>query len=148
MRRSVASLLLVLAAGLALAGCGNAAPTTPSAPQSVEEVEAVLADLESFTGELAKKIEGAPDPLGGVRQAQEFLNARKQELSSKLSSLKKSRSFRESDETRKRVLESEVENVLKVASLRTKFMGETMNNPAFREQLDALVNDYQTMFKE
>ena len=146
MRRSIAPLLLALAAGLALAGCGKGAQV-PSAPQSAEEVETVLAELDSFNGELLKKIEGAPDPLGGVRQAQEFLNVRKQELSTKFSSLKQSRSFRESDETRKRVLEKEVDGVLKVASLRTKFMGETMNNPAFREQLDVLVNDYQTLFK-
>jgi hypothetical protein len=150
MRRSVASslLLLVLLVGaLAHAGCGGE-PGTPPAPQSVEEVEAVLAELDSFTAELAKKIESAPEPVEGVRQARGFLDARRGELVPKVSALKKSRSFREDDGTRKRVLESEVENVLKVAGLRTRFMGEAMSNQTFREELDALVTDYQDLFKE
>lgn len=146
MRRSVASLLLLLlplACALAHAGCGGAAG--PRAPQSREEVEAVLAELESFTSELSKRIETAPDPVAGARQAQELLDARKTELRSKVSSLKKSRSFRDDEETRKRVLESEVESVV---GLRTRFMSQAADNPDFREKLDALVNDYESLFKE
>ena len=154
MSRSIASLSLLhvvlLLVGLAHSGCGGGrgGPGKLPAPQSVEEVEAVMAELDLFTAELEKKIEAAPDPVAGVRQARELLNARGAELGPKVSAVKKSRSFRENDETRKRVLESEVENVLKVASLRTKFMGEAMSNQPFREELDALVNDYQNLFKE
>jgi hypothetical protein len=155
MRRSSAPspllLVVLLAGGLAHSGCGGGGRGglgTPPAPQSVEEVEAVLAELDSFTAELAKKIESAPDPVAGVRQARGFLDARRGELGPKVSAVKKSRSFSENDETRKRVLQSEVENVLKVAGLRTRFMGEAMSNQPFRDELDALVNDYQSLFKE
>jgi hypothetical protein len=146
MRRSAASLLMLLlpllAGALAHAGCGAAGPR---APQSREEVGAVLAELESFNAELAKKIEAAPDPVAGARQAQELLDARKVELGSKVASLKKSRSFSEDEETRKRVLESEVESVV---GLRTRFMAEAANNPDFRQKFDALVDDYEKLFKE
>lgn len=147
MRRSAATLLLLLlplAGVLAQAGCGGGA-AGPQAPQSREEVEAVLAELESLTAELTKKIEGAPDRVAGVRQAQELLDAREAGLRPKVSSLKKSRSFREDEETRKRVLASEVESVV---GLRTRFMAEAANNRDFHEKLNALLDDYEKLFRE
>jgi hypothetical protein len=148
MRRSAATLLLLLlplAGVLAQAGCGGGGAAGPQAPQSREEVEAVLAELESLTAELTKKIEGAPDRVAGVRQAQELLDARGAGLRPKVSSLKKSRSFREDEETRKRVLASEVESVV---GLRTRFMAEAANNRDFHEKLNALLDDYEKLFRE
>ncbi|HVF54721.1 MAG TPA: hypothetical protein VM934_01145 [Pyrinomonadaceae bacterium] len=151
MPKKIAGWLLILACALAFAGCkgGAAVGNSASSEQRGEaDVDAVLSEIDSFTGELLKRIEAARDPVSGVTEAQKFLDERKADLHAKIASVKRSRKFRESDDVRKRALESEVDNVMRVSGVRTKHMGDAMNDPAFGAKLDRLINDYQELFKE
>jgi hypothetical protein len=61
--------------------------------------------------------------------------------------VKKSGEFQGDDALRKRWDEHEIDNVMKVSGLRTKFMSRAMEDEAFRTKLDSLVNEYQLLFK-
>jgi hypothetical protein len=112
------------------------------------DVDAALSELDSFTTELLKRIETERDPSSGIAGAQKFFDERKTGMRAKISAVKRSRKFRDSEDVRKRALESEVDNVMRVSGIRTKYMGETMNDATFGTRLDRLINDYQELFKE
>lgn len=110
--------------------------------------DAALAEVSAFTHELVREIESAPDPSAGVAQAHERLNARRAELASKIKRLRESEEFRDDAEVRGRLLAVEVENVNRISNLRTQYMSEAMSDPAFSQRLDALIRDYETLFRE
>ena len=144
-RPTYAALLLTLACCLLPAGCGgNKRAAEPGAPDADE----VLAEVNSFTAELMRKVETAPDPSAGLEEAQRLLDGRKDGLAAKISALRRSQSPRADDAARGRLLESEVENVRNVSTLRTKFMSEAMRDGRFRERLDRFVGDYESLWRE
>ena len=129
-------LACVCLAALSVAGCRR----EPSA-------ETVLAELDSFTTELLKRVNDAADPSAGVDEAQKFLDARRAEMASKIAGVKKSGEFEQNEELRRRMLESEISNGAKVSGLQTRYIRRSMDDEAFKEKLERLVNDYQLMFK-
>lgn len=133
-------LITLAAACLLVAGCRERAGEV--------EHDAVLAEVGAFTHELVREIESAPDPSTGVAQAHERLNARRAELASKIKALRQSEEYRADAETRSRLLAVEVENVNRIANLRTQYMNEAMSDPAFNQRLDGLIRDYEAMFRE
>ncbi len=146
MHKKLAWCVLMLAAALAAAGCrGGAAGGEAPAPRT-GGVESVLAEVNSFTGELLRKVEGAEDVAAGVAEAQQFLDARRDGLKAKLAEARGSRDFQQDGEARRRMLESEVENTHKVAGLKTRFMDRAMSDRAFSRQLDKLVGDYESLY--
>jgi hypothetical protein len=160
MRKKIACGLLLLAGGGWAAGCktgeraasGNiqGAPqqaTQAPSPGAGANVEATLTEVNSFTEELLRKIEGAPDPAAGLGAAQQFFEARRDELRAKIVAARRSREARESAEAKGRLLENEVDNTARLSGLRTKYL-ERMNDDAFKAKLDRLVEDYQELFRE
>jgi hypothetical protein len=149
MRPTFAALLLALACCLASAGCGGGGGKGGAA-RAGGDAEEVLAEVNSFTAELMRKVETAPDPAAGLAEGQRLLDARGAALASKISALKRSQGGRADDPVRGRLLESEVENVRSVSTLRTnaKFMNEAMRDAAFRERLDRFVSDYESLWRE
>jgi outer membrane murein-binding lipoprotein Lpp len=134
MYKKFASLLIALAL-LALAGCKKDA-----------QINAVLADFDSFTAELVKKVDAQPT-AAGVDAAQKYLDSRKEELKGKWDSIKGARGFQVSDETKKKMADSIVKNYTTVSGLQIKYMGKSMNDPAFKSKLDKLVKDYQDLYE-
>src|SRR5215210_4119612 len=124
-RRSV-SLLLILSV-VALAGCKKDA-----------EINAVLADFDSFTKELVKKVNDNPT-AAGVDDAQKYLDSKKSELTGKWDSIKGARGFQVSSETQKKMEESLKNNFMAVVGLQTKYIGKSMSDPAFKSKLEKLV---------
>ena len=136
MYRKSAALLVAVALGAALAGCKKDA-----------QIESVLAELNTFTQEIVKRVEGAPNPSAGVDDAQKFFDSRKADMQAKLETLKGVRGFQVSEATQKKMTEQLTEDVMSVSKLQIKYIGNSMKDPAFKAKLEKLVGDYQNMLK-
>ncbi|MDQ3804696.1 MAG: hypothetical protein M3416_12800 [Acidobacteriota bacterium] len=136
MYRKPAALLVAVALGAALAGCKKDA-----------QIESVLAELNTFTQEIVKRVESAPNPSAGVDDAQKFFDSRKADMQAKLEALKGVRNFQVSEETRKKMMEQMTEDVMSVSKLQIKYIGQSMKDPAFKAKLEKLVGDYQNLLK-
>ena len=129
------TLLLLLVVCLSLAGCKKDA-----------QINAVVAELDSFTTELVKKVESAPNPAAGVDDAQKFFDSKKADLTAKIGTLKSIRGYQVSEETTKKMTTSMVDDAKKVAGLQIKYIGTSMRDPVFKGKLEKLTRDYQALF--
>jgi hypothetical protein len=134
MYRKFVALLLVLAVTI-LAGC-----------KKDDEINAVLADFDSFTKELVEKVDAEPT-ADGVDDAQKFLDSKKADLTAKWDSIKGARGFQVSDDTKKKMEESLKNNFESVVGLQVKYMSKAMSDTAFKSKLDKLVKDYQALYQ-
>lgn len=128
--------LLLLAVCVLLAGCKKDA-----------EINAALAEVDSFTNELVERINAPPNPTAGVDDAQIYLDSRKQEIKAKATMLARVRGIQASEETEKKLIETVRRDQMTVAALQSKFMSLSMSNAAFKTKLDKLVNDYLELFQ-
>ena len=135
MYKKSVSLLLILSAVALLAGCKKDA-----------EITAVLADFDSFTKELVKKVDANPT-AAGVDDAQKYLDSKKEELRGKWDSIKGARGFQVSKETQQKMEQSLKNNFMSVVGLQSKYIGKSMSDPAFKSKLDKLVKDYQALYQ-
>jgi adenine-specific DNA methylase len=125
--------LLITFACLLVAGCKKDA-----------EVKTILADFDSFTAELVKRVDAASNPADGVDDAQKYFDSKKTEMTGKMEQLKTIRGYQVGEETKKMMEASLVEDAKKIANLQVKYMGTSMRNDAFKAKLDKLTRDYQS----
>ena len=113
------------------------------------EVGATLAEIDSFTQELVRRVDAAPSPSEGVDDAQRYFDSRKAEITTKLSALREVRGgeVEDREETRRKMEESLTTNLLSIDGLRTKHIRASMDDPNFQARLDKLVGDYKSLFK-
>jgi adenine-specific DNA methylase len=135
MRTRILALLICFAC-LPLAGCKKDA-----------DAKAILADFDSFTNELIKRVDAASNPADGVDDAQQYFDSKKTEMTGKMEQLKAIRSYQVGEETKKMMEASLVDDAKKIANLQVKYMGTSMRNDAFKAKLDKLTRDYQSLFK-
>jgi outer membrane murein-binding lipoprotein Lpp len=129
MYRKSVSLLLVVAC-LALAGCGN----------KEAQVNAFVNEINTFTDELVKKIESAPNASQGADDAQKYLDSRKADLRAKFDSVKQ---IKVTEETTKKIQSDLFEDGKKLGQA----VGKHSSDPAAREKLTKLVQDYGQLFQ-
>lgn len=135
MRAGLCCLLLLAAS---LAACGGDKRARPSE---------AAAELDAFTEELVRKVEGAADTTAGVREARASLDARREELRAKILAARRSDEYARGGAERERWDERESENVFRVSGLRAKYVTQAMADASLRSELDALVADYQKLFE-
>jgi Tfp pilus assembly protein PilP len=135
MPKRFTTLALVLAC-LLVSGCKKDA-----------QINSVIAELDSFTNDLVKKVESGPTPAAGVDDAQKFLDSRKSDLAAKIASLKDIRGYQVSADTTKKMTTSVTDDVKRVANLQIKYIATSMRDPAFKAKLEKLTRDYQSLFK-
>jgi hypothetical protein len=135
MRTRILALLICFAC-LPLAGCKKDA-----------DAKAILADFDSFTNELVKRVDAASNPADGVDDAQKYFDSKKTEMTSKMEQLKAIRGYQVGEETKKMMEASLVEDAKKIANLQVKYMGTSMRDETFKAKLDKLMRDYQSLFK-
>jgi hypothetical protein len=130
-------LVLLVVASLLLTGCRKDA-----------EINAALAEIDSFTTELVKRIDDAPTPSKGVDDAQQYLDSRKLEIKAKATFLTRVRGIQVSGETEKKLIETVRQNQTTITSLQSssQFMNLSMSDAAFKAKLDKLVKDYLELF--
>jgi hypothetical protein len=154
MRKNLVSCALALLLSSAAAGCrtgpasegGANAGAVGGGGKDAGVIGGAVAEVNSFTDELLRKIDSAPDPAAGADEAQAFLDARKSEMKARLDAARASREFQESAEARGRLLDAEVTNVDRVSSLRTRHLDRWMRDPGFKSKLDRLVSDYDALW--
>ena len=112
------------------------------------EVNATVSAVDALTTELVRRIEAAPNPSAGVDDAQEYLDARKTEIASKMGVLKSLRGDQVSDETKKKLASRLADDASRVGDLQVKYVSHSISNPAFKTKLDKLVGDYQTLLTQ
>jgi hypothetical protein len=130
------TILVLLLACLPLCGCKKDA-----------EINSIVTDLDSFTTELVKKVELAPNPSAGVDDAQKFFDSRKADLTAKMTTLKGIRGYQVSEDTKNKMTRSLVDDAKRVAGLQMKYVGASMRDPAFKAKLEKLTKDYLDLFK-
>ena len=150
MRKNLVSCALALWLSAAAAGCGGGPAANVGANagggKDASGVGAAIAEINSFTDELLRKIDSAQDPAAGADEAQAFLDARKSEVKARLDAARASREFQESAEARGRLLDAEVTNIDRVSSLRTRHIDRWMRDQQFKAKLDRLVSDYDALW--
>jgi len=129
-------MLVLLLACLPLCGCKKDA-----------EINSIVTDLDSFTTELVKKVDSAPNPSAGVDDAQKFFDSRKADLTAKMTTLKGIRGYQVSEDTKNKMTKSLVDDAKRVAGLQLKYVGASMRDPAFKAKLEKLTKDYLDLFK-
>ena len=135
MRRTLIVALVVITC-VVFAGCKKDA-----------EIESTIAELHSFSEELTKKVQSAPNPSAGVDEAQKLMDSRKTDLQAKMKSLKSVRGFQVSKETQQKMTSTLSRDAMSVAGLQLKYMSVSMKDPAFKGKLDKLIRDYTEIFK-
>ncbi len=130
------TILVLLLACLPLCGCKKDA-----------EINSIVTDLDSFTTELVKKVESAPNPSAGVDDAQKFFDSRKADLTAKMTTLKGIRGYQVSEDTKNKMTRSLVDDTKRVAGLQMKYVGASMRDPAFKAKLEKLTKDYLDLFR-
>lgn len=147
MRKIILCWLLAAAGVVSLAGCRGGA-RAGHAPDEAQDIDAVVAEVGSFTDELLRKVDSAPDVSSGVAEAQQFLDAGRAGLAAKIAAARKGREFQAGGDARGKMMQSEVESVTRVSGLRTRHISRAMSDPDFKAKLDRLVGDYQELFKD
>ena len=109
------------------------------------EVISILASVDSFTTEIVTRIEMAANPAAGVDDAQKYFDSRRAEIAVNMNTLKLLNGNQVSDETKKRIKASLVDDASRVGNLQVKYVSYSISNPAFKAKLDKLVNDYQAL---
>jgi len=136
MHQKLARLFVACALSVALAGCKRDAL-----------IESVLNDLHTFTQEVVKRVDGAPDPSAGVDDAQKYFDSRKAEIQDKLQSIKGIHGFQVSQETQKKMTEQLTDDAVSVSQLQNKYMTQALRDPAFRQKLSKLITDYANLLR-
>jgi hypothetical protein len=126
--------IVALAVAVAAAGCSKD-----------EEVLAVMADIDSFTTELVKKVEAAADVSAGVDEAQRYLDQRKADMRARFATLNGVRGYQLSAETKAKVTECATRNVTAVGTLQIKHAFRAAQDAAFRTRLEKLTADYRSL---
>jgi hypothetical protein len=103
----------------------------------------VLADIDSFTGELVKKVETSADAGAGVDDAQRYLDQRKADMRARFNALNSVKGFQVSKETKAKVTECATRNVTAVVSLKVKHALRAAQDAGFRVRLEKLTGDYR-----
>jgi hypothetical protein len=111
------------------------------------EIESTIAELHSFSEELTKKVQSAPNPSAGVDDAQKLMDSRKAALQSKMKSLKNVRGYQVSKETQQKMTDTLSKDARNVAGLQIKYISVSMRDPGFKGKLDKLIRDYTEIFK-
>jgi hypothetical protein len=150
MHRLAAPLLIFsLACALASAGCGGsgAVPSSSSAGAGGAALGETIAALGAFTKELTAKVESAGDTKAGLADAQKLLDARKTEMAARVSAARANPRAKADASARGSLLEAEVDNTELVHRLQVKYSDASSRDPVFKERLDRLVSDYDSIYK-
>ena len=125
--------LLLVAACLVIVGCGK----------KDDQINSFVTEINTFTDELVKKVETAPNPSDGVDEAQKYMDSRKADLKSKFDSVKNIGENQVSEETKKKMQDSFYQDGVKVGQLQAKYGSDA----AVKTKLQKLTQDFLDLFK-
>ncbi|HLM01036.1 MAG TPA: hypothetical protein VK400_08255 [Pyrinomonadaceae bacterium] len=109
------------------------------------EVNSFVAEMDKLTAEIVSAVDEKPG-TPGVERAQKLLDARKTELKANFEKLKDVRGFQLSRETTKKFTDAVAGNVESVNSLQIKYVDKTSADENFRQKLNKLSSDFNSIF--
>lgn len=122
---------LVVVAAAATVGCSKD-----------KEVLAFVSDFDAFSNEIVKQVKSAPNASAGVEAAQKYLDENKARVQQKMSVIKEVKNFQITDETKKKMETSIVDNVKTVAGLQIEYMGQVAMDRSLQAKFEKLIKDY------
>ncbi len=131
MYKKLVTLLLLIVAAIYVVGCNKDA-----------EINSVMADIHAVTDEVVSKVNASPD-VAGVEDAQKYFDSKKADLKSKWDGIKGARGFQVSEETKKKLKESYLNDFSAIKGLEIKHIGKTIQDPIFKSKLEKLVKDWE-----
>jgi Tfp pilus assembly protein PilP len=132
MYRKTVSLLLGLCC-LALVSCGK----------KDAEINSFVTEINNFTDEIVKKVEGGSTPEAGVDDAQKYLDSRKADIKSKFDAVKNIGENQVSEETKKKLSDSFYQDGVKLGQLQQKYGSDE----AVKTKLKKLTQDFLDLLK-
>jgi hypothetical protein len=135
MYKKLLTLCVVAVISLSLAGCSKDAA-----------LNSTMGEIHALTEEIVKKIDASPT-VAGVDEAQKLFDSKKSDLKEKWDDVKGARGFQVSEDTKKKFAESYVADLSSMKQIELKHIGVSMQNPAFKTKLEALVKDWEETFK-
>jgi Tfp pilus assembly protein PilP len=130
-RKSICLLLVV--ACLVIVGCGK----------KDDQINSFVTEINTFTDELVKKVESAPNASDGVDEAQKYMDSRKADLKTKFDSVKNIGENQVSEDTKKKMQDSFYQDGVKVGQLQAKYGSDA----AVKTKLQKLTQDFLDLFK-
>jgi hypothetical protein len=118
---------------------------TIAACKKDEEVNSILATVDSFTTEIVSRIEVARNPSAGIDDAQSYFDSRRAEIAAKMNMLKSLGGNQVNNETKQKMRSSLVNDASRVGELRIRYVSYSVADPVFKAKLDKLVDDYQAL---
>ena len=134
MYKRLLTLLLISVVCLSFAGC-----------KKDDEINSTMADIHTATDEIVKKIDTSPT-VEGVDDAQKYWDSKKADLKKKWDGIKGARGFQVSDDTKKKMGESYINDSMAMKNLEIKHMGVTIRDAAFKSKLEKLVKEWDDTF--
>jgi Tfp pilus assembly protein PilP len=131
-RKSI-SLLLALVCLSLVAACGK----------KDDKLNSFMTDFNSFTDEIVKKVDSAPNPSQGVDDAQKYFDSRKAEMQDKIKSVKDIGENQVSEDTKKKVIDGFTQDATKMSGLAQKYGSD----PAVATKIQKLLTDYQALLQ-
>ncbi len=135
MYKKLLAFCVLVVIALSLAGCSKDAA-----------FNSTMGELHALTEEIVKKIDESPT-VAGVDEAQKLLDSKKPDFKEKWADLKSARGFQVSEDTKKRFEKNYLADLSAMRQIEIKHIGVSMQNPAFKKKVDALVKDWEETFK-
>jgi uncharacterized lipoprotein YehR (DUF1307 family) len=107
-----------------------------------EEVNKVVADFDGFSKELVNKVKTAPNLADGLAEAQKLLDANKETMVQRLSSIKDVKGFQVSADTKKKMEETLKSDAEAVGGLGMAYVTQLALNAGLTSKFQKLANDY------
>jgi len=108
-----------------------------------KEVLAFVSDFDAFSNEIVKQVKSAPNASAGVDAAQKYLDENKARVQQKMAAIKDVKNFQITDETKKKMETSIVNNAKTVASLPIEYVGQMAMDRSLQAKFEKLINDYR-----
>jgi anion-transporting ArsA/GET3 family ATPase len=108
-----------------------------------EEVNRVVADFDGFSKEIVSKVKTAPNLAVGLLEAQKLLDANKEVMVQKLSSIKDVKGFQVSADTKKKMEETLKSDAEAVGGLGMAYVAQLAMNAGLTSKFQKLADDYR-----
>src|SRR5881628_1578913 len=129
MFRKQITVLVLVATAMAITAC-----------KKDDEVNSILATVDSFTTEIVSRVQMAAHPSAGVDDAQKYFDSKRAEIAAKMSTLKSLDGNQVSNETKQKMKARLVDDASRVGDLQIRYVSYTVSDPVFKAKLDKLVN--------
>ncbi|EAY28149.1 lipoprotein, putative [Microscilla marina ATCC 23134] len=112
------------------------------------QVQHSIQQLNQFTTQLLRKTKEKPDLITGIKDAQEYLTANKNNMRQHIELTKTTSRVQVSEKTMKAWQAAVTANLTKVETLKKVHIGQALQNEELAKQLNKLVKEYKDLLQK